>query len=265
MPRGGASALLGSRAWAAHLLMVLAAAAAVALGIWQLDVWQASRAAAGQTLVHADPVPLAGLMGGDSPFPGDAVGQPVTFRGSWLPAGTVYVSGERHAGRRGYWVVTPVRIGRSAMPVVRGWSAQPQAPAPQGEVAVTGWLQPSAGTGEADADPHDDVITSMRIASMTQHVRTDLYSGYVVSSALRPAGTASSGLAAVRPAAPPKASATTALRNFLYALQWWFFAGFAVYVWFRWCQDEVRGRPVEDSSRPDAGAPVAEPAGTVES
>lgn len=220
--------------------MLLAVAAAVALGIWQLDVWKASRSAASQTLVHAAPVPLSSVMGGDSPFPGDSLGRPVTFHGSWLPSGTVYVSGRRHAGHRGYWVVTPVVIGRSAMPVVRGWSPRPQAPAPHGTVAVTGWLQPSEGTGEADTNPHDDVIGSVRVASMTQHVSTDLYSGYVVRRTLTPAGTATAGLAAVSPPATPSASGTTALRNFLYALQWWFFAGFAIYVWFRWCQDAVR-------------------------
>lgn len=247
------SALLSSRAWAAHLLMLLAVAAAVALGIWQLDVWKASRDAASQTLVHAAPVPLSSVMGGDSPFPGDSLGRPVTFTGSWLPSGTVYVSGREQAGRRGYWVVTPVVIGRSAMPVVRGWAPQPQAPAPHGQVSVTGWLQPSDGSGEADVNPHDDVIGSLRIASMTEHVDTDLYSGYVVRRTLHPSGDATQGLATVRPPATPSASGTTALRNFLYALQWWFFAGFAIYVWFRWCQDAVRATPEAE-----------EPTGTVE-
>jgi len=118
---------------------------------------------------------------------------------------------------------------------------------------VTGWLQPSQGSGEADVNPHDDVIGSLRIASMTQRVDTDLYSGYVVRRTLDPAGDAIRGLATVRPPAAPSASGTTALRNFLYALQWWFFAGFAIYVWFRWCQDAVR-----------ATAETEEPAGTVE-
>lgn len=228
--------------------MLLAVAAAVALGIWQLDVWKSSRVAAAQTLVHAAPVPLSGVMGGDSPFPGKAVGQPVTFTGSWLPSGTVYVAGRRHDGRRGYWAVTPVVIGRSAMPVVRGWSPVPRAARPHGEVAVTGWLQPSDGSGEADADPHDDVITSMRIASMTEHVRTDLYSAYVVQRRTEPGGPATEGLAPVGPPTAPSASGTTALRNFLYALQWWFFAGFAIYIWFRWCQDAVRAAAGDEDS-----------------
>ena len=34
----------------------------------------------------------------------------------------------------------------------------------------------------------------------------------------------------------------THLRNLLYALQWWIFGAFAVYIWFRWCRDQVEAR-----------------------
>jgi hypothetical protein len=46
-------------------------------------------------------------------------------------------------------------------------------------------------------------------------------------------------LAPVTPAALPQPSAFTSVRNLLYALEWWFFGAFAVYVWWRWCRDEV--------------------------
>lgn len=215
--------------------MVLALAAAIALGLWQLGVWRGHRAAAEHTLVHAKPVALSSVMGGDSPFPGSSIGQPVRFTGSWLPKGTVYVSDQRYDGRRGYWVVTPVLVGRSAMPVVRGWVATPRAVLPRGSIGVTGWLEPSQDAGRADTNPNDDIITSMRIPSMTQHVATDLYSGYVVASnhaaqtALQPLG----------PTAQPDVSGFTGLRNLLYAFQWWIFGGFAVFIWGRWCRDQL--------------------------
>ena len=50
---------------------------------------------------------------------------------------------------------------------------------------------------------------------------------------------ASTGLSAVTPASLPKPPSFTSLRNLLYALEWWVFAGFAVFVWWRWCRDEV--------------------------
>ena len=233
------SRLLARRYWGGHLLMVLALAAAVLLGLWQLDVWQAHRTAATIDLTHDRPVPLARVMGGDSPFPGDAVGKPVTFSGRWLPSGTAYVSGRIHDGRRGYWVVTPVVVGRSAIPVVRGWAPHPDAPSVRGPVSVTGWLEPSESQGEADVNPHDRIISSMRIASLVQHVDTDLYSGFVIAHQSGHGGT---GLAPVSPPPSEKVSAWTGLRNLLYGIQWWVFGGLAVYMWFRWCQDQLGQR-----------------------
>lgn len=223
--------------------MVAAVAAAVALGIWQLHVWESTRAAEQRDLSHAAPKPLAAVMAGDDPFPGQYVGQPVSFSGTWLGSGTLYVADRDLRGNRGYWVMTPVQVGASAMPVVRGWSRTPKAPVPTGPVNVTGWLQASEGSSAPDQNPHDDVIPEMRIASVVEHVDADLYSGYVVDK--QP----TVGLQAVPPGSVPKVSSTTSLRNLLYAFQWWLFGGFAIYVWVRWCRDTW-----EQSS---GGAPVA--------
>ncbi len=236
--------LLRARSWGAHLLMVGALAAAIALGIWQLHVWEAARTAEAHDLSSAAPLQLSAVMGGDDPFPGKYLGQPVRLSGEWLPHGTLYVADRALDGRRGYWVMTPVLVGKSAMPVVRGWSAKPSAPAPTGEVAVTGWLQPSEGTGAVDGDAHDDVIPEMRIASMVEHVDADLYSGFVVarpttSKGSAGPGTAYAGLAAVTPASIPGVSNLTSLRNLLYAFQWWIFGGMAIYIWVRWCRDAL--------------------------
>jgi len=227
------SALLAPRYWGAHLLMVLAVAATVALGLWQLEAWEAGRAAEARDLSTAAALPLAEVMSGDDTFPGEYLGQPVSFRGEWLGGDTLYVADRDLDGKRGYWVVTPVLVGSSAMPVVRGWSAQPEAAVPNGSAEISGWLQASEGAGVPDDDPHDEVIPEMRIASIVEHVDTDLYSGYVVD---RESG---DGLAAVTPDSIPAVSKVTHLRNLLYALQWWIFGGFAVYMWIRWCRDEL--------------------------
>ena len=78
-------ALLSPRYWGGHLLLVLAVAATTGLGIWQLHAWQAHRAAEARDLTGAAPVSLAAVMGGDDPFPGQDVGRPVRFTGSWRP------------------------------------------------------------------------------------------------------------------------------------------------------------------------------------
>ena len=228
--------LLAPRYWGAHLMMVVALAAAIALGMWQYHAWTAGRAAEARDLSNAQALPLAEVMGGDDTFPGEYLGQPVSFGGDWLPEGTLYVADRELDGRRGYWVMTPVLIGDSAMPVVRGWSAQPEATVPSGQVEVEGWLQASEGSNAPDNDPADDVIPEMRIPSVVQHVDADLYSGYVVSK------DPDSGLEPVTPESVPKVSGVTHLRNLLYAFQWWIFGGFAVYIWYRWCRDQVEAR-----------------------
>lgn len=227
--------LLRPRAWGAHLLLLLALAVTIAAGIWQWDVWGGHRAQAAQHLSRAAPTPLSKVMGGDSAFPADGAGKPVSLTGRWMPGSTMYVEHSQRHGRPGYLVVTPVLVGRSAMPVVRGWSPTTHAPAVHGSVRVAGWLQSSADSGEADLNPNDDVISSLSIASMLQHVPKDLYSAYVVASRISPD---TGALPLVRPL-PPGVSGFTGLRNLLYALQWWIFGVLAIYIWVRWCLDEL--------------------------
>lgn len=236
--------LLRPTYWGGHLLMLVGVALAVGLGLWQLHAWEVRREAAKHDLAGAPAKALSSVMGGDSPFPGRSLGQPVTFHGRWLDQGTVYVSGRVRDGRTGYWVVSPLLVDgtHSAMPVVRGWSARPSAPAPHGPAAITGWLQYGEGTGAVDTNPGDDVLPELRIASLVQRIDTDLYSGYVISK--QPAA----GLANVKPTDAPPVSQFTALRNFLYAIEWWVFGVFALAVWVRWCRDTL--------GRLDEGGPV---------
>ena len=247
---------------ALHAMTALALAAAVALGLWQYGVWQHGRDDQATSLVDASPRALSRVLSADEAFPADAVGRPVRFTGRWLPRSTVYVADRPLRGRTGVWAVTPVAVcppsdaslchRGSAILVVRGWARSVHAaPAPPtGTVRVTGWLQPAEGSGVTDPNPGDDVIPEMRVADAIQHVDQDLYGGYVIARRAVPSagsGRRASGsgqatsLAAVTPASLPKASASTSLRNLLYALEWWVFGGFAVYVWLRWCRDEVSG------------------------
>ncbi len=232
---------------ALHAFAVLAVVAAVLLGLWQYGVWQDGRKDQTTSKVDAAPVPLDSVMTSDQAFPRTGVGEPVTLAGRWLPRSTLYVSGRELRGRTGIWAVTPVAVCGTdaarcakapAVLVVRGWAASVRQapPPPSGPVRVTGWLQPGEGTDDPDPNPRDDVYTSLRVADALQRVPQDLYGGYVIARTLSPT---SEGLASVTPAALPKASAFTSVRNLLYALEWWFFGGFAVYVWGRWCRDEV--------------------------
>lgn len=241
--------LLRPRYWPGHVVMLVCVGIAVGLGLWQLDAWSARRADAARDISNATPVALDSVMTGDSQFPGRDVGRPVELTGTWTTGETVYVSDRYLDDEKGYWVVTPVHVdgSESVMPVVRGWSPQPSAPAPSGPVDIVGWLQATEGTGAPDSDPRDDVITSMRLASLVEHVDADLYSGYVVARDQDPRP--SDGLEPVTASAIPEVSGFTALRNFLYAIEWWVFGIFALFVWWRWCSDTLN--PPVEPEEPD--------------
>jgi surfeit locus 1 family protein len=245
--------LLAPRFWAVHILAVVSVAAAVWLGSWQYDAWSQRREAEAVDLTRAEPRPLQEVMGPDDPFPGDEVGQPVVVAGSWVPSGTVYVENREQDGRDGVWVVTPVQVGpgSAALLVVRGWSPSVSAaPAPPtGAAEFVAWLQPTEGTRARDDDASDDVLPQLRIADALQHVDQDLYGAYAVvadevADGDWPHGDTAvndgtDGLAQASLDQLPEAGRFTALRNLLYAVEWWFFGLFAAFIWWRWMRDEL--------------------------
>ncbi len=243
--------LLEPRLLLLHVAGALALLACVLLGRWQYDAWQLHREDRAAAIADEPPVPLDDVLGADDPYPNDAVGQPVEADGAWVPDSTVYVADRPADGREdaatGYWQLASLAVcpggtcsGASAVPVVLGWT--PEVPSgaapPQGPEQVTGWLQPGEGS-EVDLDPTDDVLASLRIPDLLQRSDRDLYSGYVILDQPRAAGR---GLVPVTPDSLPDPPASAGLRNLLYAVQWWVFGGFAVFLWWRWCRDEMAPR-----------------------
>lgn len=248
--------LLRPKFWPGHIAMVVCVGIAVGLGLWQYDAWGQRRADAARDLSNKPPVALGSVMTGDSPFPGRSLGRPVEFSGRWIGE-NVYVADRWLDGRRGYWVVTALAVDgtESAMPVVRGWSPTTELPTPSGETSMVGWLQATEGSGPVDDDPHDEVIPMMRIASLVEKVDADLYSGYVVAKEIPD----QDGIPYVTPASIPEVSGFTALRNLLYAIEWWVFGAFALFIWVRWCRDTLNP-PLDEEAGEPGGQPDAHPA-----
>lgn len=246
--------LLAPRVIGAHLLMVLVVAATIALGVWQYGASQEKKQAQIAELVHAAPQPLDRIFGANASFPAGDLGRPVIIKGSWAAHGTVLISGREHAGEKGYWVASPVEVNGtgSDMYVVRGWTPSPtRVPAPpHGTTTVVGWLQPPQENEVTDQDPKDDVLPQLDITTLINRVDRDLYGGYVMAAgrehwSTTPVNDGSRGLTEVAAPAPPKADSSTGLRNFLYALEWWAFSLFAIYVWWRYVRD-VTSPPAEE-------------------
>ncbi len=247
-------AVLAPRLWLGHVLALVLVGLAALLGVWQLEAWQTRRADEARDLTRADPVALSSVMGPDDPFPGRSVGQPVTLEGDWVGSGTVFVSGRERDGQDGYWVVTPLAIGgadQPAMPVVVGWVDDPtSAPAPpEGSADLVGWLQAPEGSGAVDDDRSDDVLPQLRVADLVQRVDQDLYGGFAVAQQ------GVNGLPAAELVQLPDAGRFTAVRNLLYAIEWWVFGGFAVLIWWRWVGEQLAPDPdaptEEDEEQPD--------------
>lgn len=246
--------------WGAHVLGLVCVTIATGMGLWQYDAWQERREAAQVDLTTAEPVPLSEVLGPDDPFPSAGLGRPVEISGTWLGEGTVLVDGRQDAdGTDGLWVVTPLTDGAAdapAIPVVRGWVPEgtdpDDVPDVSGTADLIGWLQPTEGSGETDPDPSDDILPQVRIADLVQRVDQDLYGAYAVAQEPEP------GLAPATLDQLPQVSRFTALRNILYAIEWWVFALFAGYIWWRYVRDTTQGAPDVDADAEDpAGDPVA--------
>jgi len=221
-----------------HLFAVVVLVACILAGLWQLGVYD-SRQEHEQAESHqVARVPLAGLWSADQPFSGRLNHRPVTIEGRFAPADEqVWVTGKRQNGQVGVWLLAPMFIGsgHDALLVVRGWapSATTVPAVPTGQVTINAVLEPG-DVGGASFDPTTRKIGSVRIPALTNELPYDLYSGYAVSST----ASASAGLDLATPP-PVGVSWTVGLRNLAYALQWWVFGGFAIFMWWRIVTDSV--------------------------
>lgn len=227
-------------------LFVAAAVACGLLGAWQLDRarerGEAAQAARRASLAAADPVPLESVLAPQTTFDGDLVGRKVSVTGTYEAAGQLVVTGRARDGATGVLVLTPLRVGSGAvLPVVRGWlpaGAAPDEP-PAGPVSLVGYLQAGESAGAGITGTTTDAISPAELL----HVWTGpIWTGYLVLASSDPAQAAADdgGPALLGPPTPTQTGPN--LQNLLYALEWFVFAFFAVFLWWRTVLDEAHGR-----------------------
>jgi surfeit locus 1 family protein len=252
--------------WLGLLVVALVLAAVMTvMGVWQFNVYRSKTAAATASKAQADPVPLQSLFPLDAGLPAKAVGRRVSVSGTWAAAGDqIFVADRVHEGRNGYWVVTPLLLderaadgSQGAVPVIRGWVSSPSAraaAAPTGRASVVGAVVASEAEDSSAAAARGRVLPSLRIATMVSLVDYRLYDGFVMQESSDPA---MSGGPAVVPAPPPPTD-HAGLRNVAYAFQWWIFAAFALFMWWRMMRDAANDPAeipaVTDLSEVDGGA-----------
>jgi surfeit locus 1 family protein len=237
-------------------LTLVAAALVLAmawLGQWQYSAYDAHQNADADELLGRAPIPLDDALGPDSPFPSESVSRPVVVSGRYLPDEQFYVRGMGRSGD--YAVATPVltRTG-AAVIVVRGSAESVPVDAPAGDVRVTGVLEPSQGT----AAPLDRTRTTdgIQIPRLVGDFDEDLYAGYVIATSSEPTDT----LPAVQ-VPRPDASFWAGIRNLLYAVQWWAFAAFVIFMWWRIVRDQSAYGDDEVDGSADAMAAARRPDG----
>jgi cytochrome oxidase assembly protein ShyY1 len=208
------------------------------LGLWQFGVYDNHQHAEAEAALARPVVPLGALLGPDDAFPSDGVGRPVRVTGTYLPQDQIYVQHLAGSPHR-YAVATPLGTPNgSAIIVVRGSSDARGAAAPTGPVTVSGILEPS---GESGGSPNAAGVTNgLSIASLVNSVHPDLYSGYLLLRSSQPEQ--SPTLTPVTPPLPDP-SRWSGLRNLLYACQWWVFALFVVFMWWRMTEPAPTDRP----------------------
>lgn len=231
--------------WLALLAVVLAAVSAMAwLGSWQLDRARQLGVDAQRERLAEDPVALTSLFGPRERFPGEAAERPVSVDGRWEPDDQLLVPDRRRQGESGFWVLTPLRLDDgSVLAVVRGFTPSRSAAVgsaatlPGGVAEVSGVLLPGEPTdprppGQPAAVPAGE-LERIDPVELIEVWDGPLYTGFVV--AVPPVG---DGLLDV-PLISDRSG--LALQNLSYAVQWWIFAAFGLWLWFRLVRDDHRG------------------------
>lgn len=223
--------LLTRRALGLLAIALVLVAVMIGLGVWQYNAYADHQRHDAEDVAASAPVPLDDVLGPDDGFSDDGVGQPVLASGSYVGSEQIYVTGLDGVDR-GYAVVTPLLTDTgSAILVVRGMSDSTDAPVPPGRVQVEGSLQPSSSDGTGIDDQR--VASGIRTSSLVPAFGEDLYSGYVVLTSSQPP----EELAPVPPPLPD-GSRWAGIRNLIYALQWWLFAAFVLFMWWRIAHEE---------------------------
>ena len=220
-----------------HVFWLAAVIVCTLGGFWQFGSYENRQGAAADDARRDGVVDITQLWSAGDPMTTDLQNRTVTVNGEFADsADQIWVTGA--ATRGDVWLVAPFQVAGSdaALMVVRGKQSavSAQLPAvPAGLTKLTVVLQPSLG----GAEPLDDrrVTSSITVASLLNELPFQLWSGYgVITDGAAP----QTGGQLVDPP-DPDVSWTVGLKNLAYALQWWVFAAFSVFMWWRMISEQV--------------------------
>jgi cytochrome oxidase assembly protein ShyY1 len=240
--------LLTPRWWGINLFVVLAIPFCVFMGTWQLGRFEDRVQSHEQAEKQPDPSTRAAKPL-DELLPVDKVtsGRPAVATGTY--ADQFLVPGRELDDRQGFYVLSLLRTDSGkALPVVRGWlpgsASEARVPAaPEGEVTVTGDLQASENAHSDGVDVRGGLpggqVGMISAATLVNLVPYDVYDAWVTLPGAG-AGAADGAMKPV-PAAAPQGSGLDlkAFQNLGYTGEWFVFAGFVLFMWFRLVRREA--------------------------
>lgn len=238
----------------AFVLAVAFAVACLLLGSWQLNEARAEGRAKALEEAAALPVlPITEVVQPQSAFPDDGSTRPVTAVGEYASAGQVLIADRRLDGVSGYWVVTPLIVDATGarLAVLRGFVTDPDA-APQpptGTLEVAGGLAPSESPTSGAGLPAG-VLRSIDLSILINTWDAEVYNAFVFATGESQGGAPlpASGLERVPP--PTGAQAELNIKNAMYAIQWWVFAAFGFFLWWRMVR-QAHQEQTDDASTAD--------------
>jgi len=222
--------------------------ACVWLGGWQWDRYHQRQAENDVTRnnYQAEPIPVErALSDGWSP---KLDWRTVTATGTFLPEHQVTVRFAHRDSRTGVEVVTPMRLDSGDIVLVqRGWAKSDNSggppdditPPPEGQVTVTGWLQPDSTANRQATTPRDGEVRAIASSRWDDELGTEALPGFVAMTSPEQEGLESAQ-------EPDLGSGPSGF----YAVQWYFFAGLAVFGYYWFVRTEVRERRQAAAAQP---------------
>jgi len=259
-------------------LLVVLLVAFTLLGLWQLSVARnEARKAAIEEAPRQPVVALTSVLTPHGEFPATASGRRVSAVGSYDAAGQVVVVGRRLDGAAGYWVVTPLVVTDTGarLAILRGFVRTPLAPAPAtGEITVLGSIAPGESPGSTATPLPPGQLPSVDLGHLVNEWDGSIYNAFLFAisetpdaSGAGPSGSSAAG--GLERVPPPPVPSGLSLRNAAYAVQWWVFGLFAIWMWWKMVREDHRRdaalrrapEPESEAGAASGAAPDAEPAG----